>query len=240
MENRARCQPKAYADAAATLAARHLVRQQGAQPKRGKDKEGLMFSLDPSTGSLIVPLWVSAIVLAALVVMIIFAIARSGAAGAVLALIGIAVLGYVAWAGWTLLDRSAASERRAERQAFEQRAMALASDARGPGTALSCLEGLAGEQVEIACERAVFATPDSVANAVTFVAAEVALLADVLDAAQRNDVNYEAIVTPVRRGLETDRYGIVAHVMLQGENCSSDQCAALAMLHDANRVRSTL
>jgi hypothetical protein len=199
-----------------------------------------MFSLDPSTGSLIVPLWVSAIVLAALVVMTIFAIARSGAARPVLALIGIAALGYVGWAGWALLERSAASERRAERQAFEQRVAALAAGTRAPGTALSCLEGLAGEQVETACERAVFATPDSVANAVTFVAAEVALLTDVRDAAQRNDVNYEAIIAPVRRGLETDRYGIVAHVMLQGENCSADQCAALAMLHDANRVRSNL
>jgi hypothetical protein len=199
-----------------------------------------MLSLDPSSGSLIVPLWLSAIVLAALVVMTIFAIARSGAARAVLALIGIAVLGFVGWASWALLDRSAASERRAERQAFEQRAAALTAGARMPGTALSCLEGLAGEQVETACERAVFATPDSVANAVTFVAAEVALLADVRDAAQRNDVNYEAIIAPVRRGLETDRYGIVAHVMLQGENCSADQCAALAMLHDANRVRSNL
>ncbi len=120
-----------------------------------------MLSLDPSTGSLTVPLWVLAVVLAVLVAMTIFAIARAGAARTVLGLIGIVILGYAGWVGWALLDRSAASERAAEHRAFEQRAAALAANGRVPGQALACLGGMAGEQVESACERAVFATPDS-------------------------------------------------------------------------------
>jgi len=195
-----------------------------------------MFSFDPSTGSLAVPFWVMAVILAALVVMAVFAIARSGAARTVLALIGIAILAYAGWVGWMLVGRSEAAEHRA----FEQRAAMLAASTRVPGTPLSCLQGMAGEQVESACERVVFASPDSVANAVGFVAAQVALLADALDAGQRNDASYEAIIAPVRRALETDRYGIVAQVMLQRENCSPDQCAALSLLRDANRVRSNL
>jgi hypothetical protein len=199
-----------------------------------------MLSFDPSTGSLILPFWLLAIILAALVVMAIFAIARSGATRSVFALIGILILGYVGWVGWVLLERSAAGERNAERAGLEARAAALAASTRVPGVALSCLQGMAGEQVETACEKAIFASPDSVATAITYVAAQVALLADALNAAQRNDVSYEAIIAPVRRGLETDRYGIVAQVMLQRENCSADQCAALSLLRDANRVRSNL
>jgi hypothetical protein len=181
-----------------------------------------------------------AIILAALVVMAIFAIARSGATRSVFAVIGILILGYVGWVGWVLLERSAAGERNVERAALEARAATLAASTRVPGMALSCLQGMAGEQVETACEKVIFASPDSVATAITYVAAQVALLADALNAAQRNDVSYEAIIAPVRRGLETDRYGIVAQVMLQRENCSADQCAALSLLRDANRVRSNL
>ena len=198
-----------------------------------------MLSLDPSTGSLTVPLWVLAVVLAVLVAMTIFAIARAGAARTVLALIGILILGYAGWVGWALLNRSAASERAAEHHAFEQRAAALAANGRVPGQALACLGGMAGEQVESACERAVFATPDLVAAAVAYVAAQVALLSDALDASRHGE-NYDAIIVPVRRGLETDRYGIVAYVLLQQENCSPDQCAGLALLRDANHVRSNL
>jgi hypothetical protein len=153
---------------------------------------------------------------------------------------GVVILAYAGWVSWTLLDHSAASERTADRRALEQRAATLAAHAWGPGPALSCLAGMSGEQVETACENAVFATPDTVAAAVTYVAAQMALLADALEVAQRNDANYDAVIAPVRGGLETDRFGIVAHVMLQREDCSVDQCEALALLHDANHVRSNL
>jgi hypothetical protein len=199
-----------------------------------------MFSIDPATGSLVVPLWVSVIALALLVVMTIFAVARAGAARTVAALIGIVALAYAGWIGWTMVDRAVASVRSAEREALEQRAMALAASAQVPGAALGCLEGMAGEQVEIACERAVFATPDTVAAAVTHVAAQIGLLADALASAQVSDTRYDTIIGSARRGLETDRYGIVAHVLLQEDNCSADQCEILNLFSDANRVRSNL
>jgi len=199
-----------------------------------------MFSIDPATGSLIVPLWMSVIALALVVVMTIFAIARAGGARTVVALIGIVALAYAGWIGWTLAEHAAASQRHAEREALVQRAMALAASAQAPGTALGCLEGMAGEQVEIACERAVFATPDTVATAVTHVATQLGLLADALAAAQASDARYDTIIGAARRGLEADRFGIVAHVLLQEDNCSAEQCEILNMLSDANRVRSNL
>jgi hypothetical protein len=139
-----------------------------------------------------------------------------------------------------MIDHAAARERNAEREALAQRAMVLAATAQAPGTALGCLEGMAGEQVESACERAVFATPDTVAAAVAHVAAQIGLLADALAAAQASDTRYDTIIGSARRGLETDRYGIVAHVLLQEDNCSADQCEILNLLSDANRVRSNL
>ena len=199
-----------------------------------------MFSIDPATGSLVVPLWTSVIALAVLVVMTIFAIARAGAARTVAALVGVLALAYAGWIGWAMIDHAAARERNAEREALAQRAMVLAATAQVPGTALGCLEGMAGEQVESACERAVFATPDTVAAAVAHVAAQIGLLADALAAAQASDTRYDTIIGSARRGLETDRYGIVAHVLLQEDNCSADQCEILNLLSDANRVRSNL
>jgi hypothetical protein len=99
---------------------------------------------------------------------------------------------------------------------------------------------MAGEQVEAACERAVFATPDSVASAVNYVAAQIALLSEALDAERRNNADYDTLITPMLHGLEADRYGIVAHVMLQRENCAADQCDDLVLFRDPNRVRANL
>ena len=47
-----------------------------------------------------------------------------------------------------------------------------------PGSALSCLDEMAGEAVSTACEKAVFASPEAVAAAVKYVAAQLALLKD--------------------------------------------------------------
>jgi hypothetical protein len=199
-----------------------------------------MFNFDAASGSLTMPLWVVAILLALLVLFAAFAIARGAAGRAVRGLVIIAVLGFAGWVAWSLIGRSAQSEKVAERQSFEQRAAALAASSRAPGVALACLGGMAGEQVETACERAVFATPDSVASAVNYVAAQIALLSEALDAERRNNADYDALITPMLHGLEADRYGIVAHVMLQRDNCAADQCDDLGLLRDPNRVRANL
>jgi hypothetical protein len=141
---------------------------------------------------------------------------------------------------WSLIARNAGTERMADRQNLERRAAALDAGARAPGMALSCLGGIAGEQVEAACERAVFATPDTVASAVNYVSAQIALLSDALEAERRNNADYDAVTTPILHGLETDRYGIVAHVMLQRDNCAPDQCDGLGLFRDPNRVRANL
>src|SRR5471032_3467921 len=69
-------------------------------------------------------------------------------------------------------------QRSAERRALLQRNNELNASAVAPGSALACLDGGAGETVENACEKAVFANPQSAAGAVAYTAARLSLLTD--------------------------------------------------------------
>ena len=53
-----------------------------------------------------------------------------------------------------------------------------------PGSPLACLDAMAGDAVEGSCERTLFATPEAMAAAVSYVAAQVSLFADVSDVRQ--------------------------------------------------------
>jgi hypothetical protein len=44
----------------------------------------------------------------------------------------------------------------------------------------------------------------------------------------------------LRRAVETDRYGLVAHVLATRDGCTTDQCPALASVRDARRVNFNL
>ena len=61
-----------------------------------------------------------------------------------------------------------------------------------PGSALSCLDEIAGEAVEVACEKAVFASPEAVAAGINYVTAQLALLNDGTAYAERGDASYAA------------------------------------------------
>src|SRR5690606_15077840 len=91
------------------------------------------------------------------------------------------------------------------------------------------------------CERVIFGSPQNVAAAVAYVSARVALLVEGLDAAERtsND-GYESALSSLRRGFEADHFGIVAHVLSQQAGCEPENCEALALLPDPNKVRVNL
>lgn len=89
--------------------------------------------------------------------------------------------------------------------------------------ALSCLDGIAGESVENACEKALFASADSTAAAVSYTAAQISRLASF-----GNATAADAIMTPdlraLRRAIERDRYGLVAQVLMTRDGCTSTAC----------------
>jgi hypothetical protein len=99
---------------------------------------------------------------------------------------------------------------------------------------------LAGENVEVACEKTLFAAPATVATATSYIAARLALLADIVAYTARGGTNIESILLPLRHALEADRFGFVAHTLALRDGCSSGNCKALALLHDPSRVRANL
>ena len=107
-----------------------------------------------------------------------------------------------------------------ERRALDDRKAALIAGSIAPGSALSCLDELAGEVVETACEKAVFASPEAVAASVKYVTAQLALLNDGTAYAQRGNASYAAELAPLRTAIELDRFGLVAHVLGDREGCT--------------------
>ncbi len=144
-----------------------------------------------------------------------------------------------AW-GYAILDRMAQDERAAERRALTQRYAELSAQALAPGSALACLDGAAGEAVENACEKTVFAGPQATAGAVSYMAARLTLLADALAFARKSDPDFAAALSGLRRAVELDRFGIAAHVLAVRDGCTAERCAAFALLRDAGVIKANL
>jgi hypothetical protein len=136
-----------------------------------------------------------------------------------------------------VLDHMTRDQRAAERRALLQRYAELNLSAIAPGSALSCLDGGAGEAIETACEKAVFASPESTASAVAYTGARLALMAD---AQARGEPAVADAFAAARRAIELDRYGIVAHVLATRDGCTSERCAAFALLSDTTALKANL
>lgn len=199
-----------------------------------------MLHIDPATGLLSVPVWLSAAVAAVLVVLAVLAVARTGFLKTVFALLALAVVGYGGWMGSQLFERAQVSERIEERRAFDSRVAELIGRATVPGSPLSCLDGAAIELLTAGCEKILFGSPENATAAVLYVTARLALLNEGLSLAARSDQDFDSALNTLRAGLETDRFGVVAHVMGQQPNCLPQQCEMLTLLHDANKVRANL
>jgi hypothetical protein len=78
------------------------------------------------------------------------------------------------------------------------------------------------------------------ASAVSYTAAKLSLFADVSDFASRGNTDLEPLLASLRRAVETDRYGLVAHVLATRDGCTAEQCAALAMMRDASKLTANL
>ncbi len=139
---------------------------------------------------------------------------------------------------WTLLDGSTSRDQAATRRALDARAVELTARAIAPSSPLACLDGITNPTVEAACEKALFATPESIAAAVAYADARLALLADGLELAAR-DPRYEATFERSRRAIEADRFGIVAQV-LSSRGCTASECGAFKLLRDKSRVVANL
>jgi hypothetical protein len=199
-----------------------------------------MPGFDATSGTLTIPVWTAGALSAIFVVAVVLAITRAGAGNLVSTMLRIVAVAIAVYAAWFYLQRSTQQEHAAERRSLDERAAALLARAIAPGSALSCLDELAGETVEVACEKAVFASPEAVAAAVSYTSAKAALLADGSEHARRVDAAYEAELEPLRASLELDRFGIVAHVLAEHGNCTLEKCDALLRFRDQSHILTNL
>jgi hypothetical protein len=185
-------------------------------------------------------LWAAAALLILLLVIGVVVLRRSGSPGSVAALFAVPALVVIAWSAWNFVDHSILRQRAAEREAINARALQLTNAAMAPGSALACIDAGAGEVVEASCEATVFGKPETVAAATAYVEARLRLLTDSLDYSRRADRAFGNTLTQLRRGLEADRYGFVAHVLASRDGCTAETCEIFALLRDAKAVKANI
>ena len=139
---------------------------------------------------------------------------------------------------WVVADNLGGRDRSATRHVLEARMADLTLRAIAPGSPLACLDTVANETIEAGCEKLLFANPQTVAAAVAYVDARLALLADGLELTA-HDRSYETSIERLRRSLEADRFGMVAHV-LAGRGCTAEKCAALKLFREPRHVATNL
>ena len=184
--------------------------------------------------------WTAGAAAALLVVACLFSFSRASRAGPIgitsrvaLLLIG-AGAAVIALQGWSRLDLPD------ERRALETRAHELLMRSAMPGSAFACLAGVAGDVVESSCEKAVFQTPEATAAALSFVAAQLALLADFTAHARRSGADFPVALAELRRSIESDRFGLVARVLAVRDGCTPGACQTFALLADPSRIAVNL
>ena len=184
-----------------------------------------MLGVDPEFGASLARLWIAAGSAALLVVLCAVAFLQPQvrlAANPALR-IGFVVAGAIFGAvmTWAFLDSAILGGAAAERRALELRGQQLSSQVLIPGSPLACLDALVGESVEAACEKSLFASPATVASASAYVGAQLTLLANMTTFGQRQGIKLEPMMAPLRRSLETDRFGFVAYVLAIRDGCTA-------------------
>jgi hypothetical protein len=105
--------------------------------------------------------------------------------------------------------------------------------------ALACLDELAGAVVETACERAVFSSAETTAAAVSYTAAQISRLESYGDVAAANKAMTPSL-RALRRAVERDRFGIVAHVLATRDECTLSKCAFFASLTNTAQIANNM
>jgi hypothetical protein len=104
---------------------------------------------------------------------------------------------------------------------------------------LSCIDDLAGEVVGAACEKVVFASPESTAAAVSYTASLLTRLIALGDVSTAKP-NMTTEMLAIRTALERDRYGLVAQVLSTREGCTQTQCPAFRSLMDSRQIAQNM
>jgi hypothetical protein len=105
--------------------------------------------------------------------------------------------------------------------------------------AMSCIDDLAGETVLTACEKVLFASPESAASAISYAAAQITRLTALGDVATVNH-NLTPEIESLRRSVERDRYGLMAYVLVARDHCNPQSCPAFRSLGNSRQIMSNM
>jgi hypothetical protein len=184
------------------------------------------------------PVWMAGALAALLFFIGVIAFARAAQIGRVGAVWRVALVlvgaGVVAMLAGSLGNR----DHSAARRALDARAAELTLRVIAPGSPLACLESVANDTVEAACEKLLFASPETIAAGMAYTEARLLLLSDGVDLAAR-DPGYGPSIERLRRVIEEDRFGMVAQVLVT-RGCTADNCAAFRLLRDPRRVTANI
>lgn len=151
----------------------------------------------------------------------------------------LALVAVIAGAAYFGLKQYEDNSRFAERKAIEERAATLLAQANLPGSILGCLTTGIQAELDEACERTVFAEPQRVASAIGVTADRLALLYDATTFAAREPAFLDRF-DHLRKSLESDPYGIVAHILATEHKCLPDSCPRFRMLKEVDKVKANL
>ena len=185
-------------------------------------------------------MWAAAVAAALFVALIVIAVIRAGVTefGSMIFRVAIVVIAVVF--GWTYVTRTADRDRADERRSLDTARAELVGRAVAPGSAIACLEATNTETVEGSCERAVFASPETVAAASAYIAARISLLADAHEFTSRRDQSYESQIAGLRRTVAADRYGLASQVLAVRDGCTADACDAFGLVYDDKKLRANM
>ena len=194
--------------------------------------------LSASLNTVALPVWMAGALAALLVFAGVLAFRRAAQLGIKGLGWRVALIAVGAGLAWILVGSTGGSDKSAAIRTLEARANDLTLRTLVPGSPLACLDMVGNETVEIACEKTLFASSQTIAAAASYVDARLSLLADSLDLAAR-DRNYEASIERTRRALEEDRFGFVAHV-LANRGCTAENCPTFKLLRNSKQVLTNL
>jgi hypothetical protein len=137
---------------------------------------------------------------------------------------------------WGIAVRPSAPEGVA-RQSLDVRSADLTIRVLAANSPLACLDAVSNATVEASCEKTLFSSPETLAAAIAYVDARLSLFVEGAELA-RNAATGTAFER-MRRAIEQDRYGLVAHV-LATRGCSADNCPTLQLMRDPSLVQANL
>ena len=190
-------------------------------------------SLDELWRSPSLPMWATLIAAGffALVVLIVLLRADKTMANGALSVIALLAIGIASTT--TVRGFGTSGGRTASDSPIDYRATASPQIAAAP--ALACLDGLAGDSVETACEKAVFGSPDTAAAAVSYAASQISRV--IAASSARAPTPEQQLL---KRVVERDRYGLVAQVVSVRDRCVVTDCPLFRVLSDSSQIRSNM